>query len=428
MSGSPTRAISSRHRGFTLIELLVALTGGLFVSIAVFALARDASRFYQREGRMANATLAAVAGFERLRGDIARAGFLATPNVQSDPLVCTRPGVDATPLLRNLASVRIEKDGSPSSEATTANAAQGFFADGLWLAGSYASADEFAVRTVEDLGGGSGYQVTLQIDSGAMARLGWSLDATRNAQLLSAVFVPGRALRIRDKQGDQHYGLIVSASVDPTGLPLIRLGAVPALVFRQGQTRLCGFQGNETGAQASVVSFIKYEIRDLRDNLSYAPLYKASSNDAIEKYEKSRTELVRRELDASAGDEDTTLVIGGTPQAELVAEYAVGFQVELTAITPNPDLSNPLVAFVGREDPTFDAFAGAPAPGTTPQRIRALRARLAVRSREPDRDANIAGGRFRIGLNTGGGSGGPFARVRTLQADVMLNNNVNATW
>ena len=40
--------------GFTLVELMVAMTGGLFLSIVVFALSRDASRFYQRESRIAN--------------------------------------------------------------------------------------------------------------------------------------------------------------------------------------------------------------------------------------------------------------------------------------------------------------------------------------------------------------------------------------
>ena len=38
------------------MELMVAMTGGLFLSIVVFALSRDASRFYQRESRVANAT------------------------------------------------------------------------------------------------------------------------------------------------------------------------------------------------------------------------------------------------------------------------------------------------------------------------------------------------------------------------------------
>ena len=52
-------AIHARRsaNGFTLVELMVALTGGLFVSLAVFALARDSGRFYQREARIANATI-----------------------------------------------------------------------------------------------------------------------------------------------------------------------------------------------------------------------------------------------------------------------------------------------------------------------------------------------------------------------------------
>lgn len=419
---------AERARGFTLIELLVALTGGLFVSLAVFALARDASRFYQREGRLANATVTALSGFERLRADIARAGFLATPNVQADPLVCTRPDNSATPLLRNLASVRIAKGGSPTTDATSSNAAQGYVADGLWLAGSYSSADEFPVRTVDALG--AGYQVTLQEDSGAMARLGWNAaSSTDKGPLLASLFAKGRGLRIRDKQGDQHYGVIQSAQVDGSGLPQITLGAVPALVFRQDHTRLCGFQGNETGAQAAVINFIKYELRNLNtgDYPAYKELFRVSSNDAIKAYESNRTELVRRELDASASDADTDLIIGGVRQVELVAEYAVGFRLDLTAITPNPDLSNPAVAFVSQDDATFESFADVPT-AANPQRIRAIRVRLAVRSREPDRESNTITGGFRIGLNVGGGSSGPFARVRTLQADVMLNNNANSTW
>jgi len=60
-----------RARGFTLVELMVAMTGGLFLSIVVFAVSRDASRFYQREIRVANATITGVSGFERLVSDLA---------------------------------------------------------------------------------------------------------------------------------------------------------------------------------------------------------------------------------------------------------------------------------------------------------------------------------------------------------------------
>ena len=47
----------SSQCGFTLVELMVAMTGGLFMSLIVFALARDGARFYQRESRVADATM-----------------------------------------------------------------------------------------------------------------------------------------------------------------------------------------------------------------------------------------------------------------------------------------------------------------------------------------------------------------------------------
>src|SRR5262249_28156260 len=104
------QALRRFFRGFTLTELMVAITGGLFISIAVFLLARQASRFYQHESRVSTATMASVVGFERLRADIARAGFLASPNVRKDPEVCNGPIGNATwpAYLAHLQSVMIE--------------------------------------------------------------------------------------------------------------------------------------------------------------------------------------------------------------------------------------------------------------------------------------------------------------------------------
>ncbi len=45
-TGDALRLGKPCKRGFTLVELMVALSGGLFVTVVVFALARDASRFY----------------------------------------------------------------------------------------------------------------------------------------------------------------------------------------------------------------------------------------------------------------------------------------------------------------------------------------------------------------------------------------------
>src|SRR4051812_5534001 len=93
-------------RAFTLVELLVAITAGLFVSIAAFSLAKQGSRFFQQEARIANTQFSAVLGFDRLRADIARAGYMSTANISRDPFRCG----DLTqfpPGMTGLASIRL---------------------------------------------------------------------------------------------------------------------------------------------------------------------------------------------------------------------------------------------------------------------------------------------------------------------------------
>lgn len=414
-SPSP-RARARFRRGFTLIELLVALTGGLFVSVAVFALARDASRFYQREGRVANATLAGLAGFERLRADLARAGFLSTPNIQADPAVCTRPG--AANVLANLASVLIADKGSVGETPNPALAANDLEPDSVLLTGSYSSADEFPIRTAVPAENGTTV-VYLQTQTGPMARLGFTTasEVDEKRRLLADVFAAGRVLRIVDNEGRQHYGVIAAANVGADGNdPTITLSSAAPIQFRANSAQLCGLKGLETGATVNVVNFIRYEIKSLAGNTGYAALY-SGSNYAPD---ANRTELVRTELTA-----DGTVML-----EELVAEYAVDLQLDVTAV--KGATGEPSPAFVSAADTDFASVTSPPSDaGARPQDIRAIRARLLVRSREADRDTDIVtaktnGGLFRIGLGPEGGP--PFARVRTLQADIMLNNHAGLRW
>jgi hypothetical protein len=400
-----------------LVELLVALTGGLFVSIAVFALARDASRFYQREGRLASATLAGLVGFERLRADIARAGYMSSPNIQADPAVCTR--LTSPAMLANLASALIVDVGSTSDPANPALSANGLSPDSILLAGSYGSPDEFPVRTIVPTGSNT-VTVFLQAASGPMARLGYTAAANQAEReaLLESVFAEDRVLRIVDNEGRQHYGVISSVSVDPTGQqPSIVLSNAAAIPFRAAGSQLCGLKGLETGATVNVVNFIRYDIRSLAGDTNYAPLYGGSAYGP----DANRTELVRTEVDAN-GDE---------LESELVAEYAVDLQFEATAVTNAPS-ADPVVGLVTAGDTQFAALTGAPtSAGSRPQDVRAIRARLSVRSREGDRETPIstgvpAGSLYRMGLGSDGGA--PYARVRTLQADIMLNNHSGVQW
>lgn len=399
------------RRGFTMIELLVSLTGAMFLSISVFMLAKHASALYQREARVASANLASVVGFERLRADIARAGFLASPNVRRDPFVCGNPAADASwPVqLSNLASIHVED--TPSTALPSLFADNDLAPQRIVLAGNYSSSEAFAIRAV--LPNGSNYEVYLQVETGPMARLGYSEPEADGKALLESVFPPGRAVRIQDKSGRHHYGTILS--VTEGAQPRINLkGDAPTLIFRSGSATGCGLRGDETGALINTVNFIQYSIRSLRADARYAPIYQEQGP----AYDANRTELVREELDPSGA------VIAGT--AELVAEYAVDLRFRVT-VAQSASSSLQYIEQANLQDWVGDLDKLG--VGRGPQLARSVHAWLSVRSREADREATIPvadGPLFRVGLGESGGA--PFARVRTVQSRIALPNQTGVTW
>jgi type II secretory pathway pseudopilin PulG len=396
-----------KARGFTLVELMVAITGGLFIAIIVFALARDGARFYQRESRVADATLSAVVGFERLRAEIGRAGFLAAPNVRQLPRLCGDPIGDATwPAgLKSLASVRIEQAQSPGSDTLRAN---GLNPDRIVVSGSFASNEQFPIWNI------TGTTVFLQRQTGPLARLGYNLDGANQAALLASLFPSGRALRIQDQAGEIQFAVI--AGTQAGAIPQITLAPAPALIFRQTAGTTCGLRGNATGAVVNVVNFAVYEVRALQGG-DFDRAFGAGNP-----WDADRTELVREELDAAGN------VIPGTE--ELIAEHAVDLRFGVTVA--QGAAGAPLaLATLPPDSGQIPGWAGDITAGANPHRIRSVRVRLSVRSGEPDRPSNvpvvdgIAQGLYRIGLGSGGGS--PFARVRTLQTEVALHNQMGAT-
>ncbi|MEB2311516.1 MAG: prepilin-type N-terminal cleavage/methylation domain-containing protein [Sorangiineae bacterium] len=419
-----TAARREAARGFTLVELMVAISGGLFMSVIVFMMARDGSRFYQRESRVADATLASVVGFERLRGDLARASFMASPNVRRDPALCQTIDASWPAGLKHLAGVRISTPAAPNATLS----ANGLQPDSIDLAGAYDSVDEFPMWGVTD--GGTTYSVALQSAIGPLARMGYSA-ATDQVGLLRQVFKPGRALRIVDRSGRVQYGTIQSVSVT-SGVPTVVLSNQPKLTFRTSDATPCGIRLNETG-YVNVVNFIRYEVKSLSSSTRFAPLY---TNAADVPFEAHRTELVRTELDTSGAP-----ITGDTENTEeLVAEYAVDLKFGVTVVNNVTGGTDPALATYLAGNAQIGNYAGdtnALTPPNGPQRIRAIRVRLAVRSREADRQGNIsdssgtfptgvAPGLYRVGL--GAGATAPFARVRTLQADVSLPNQLGVLW
>ncbi len=436
--------LSNRARcgGFTLVELMVSITGGLFVSIAVFMLAKQSTNLYQSEGRAGNATLGSIVGFERLRQDVERAAFLSTPMIRRDPKICGNPiGNSAWPdYLRHLQGVMI----TPADPATVPNvlAKNGSKPDEITLAGSYSSDEKFFADTITS-GGNGGDIVTLESDKGGLAKLGYiglAADPDKQKALLEGVFKQGRALRIVDKSnGKESYGTIASVTGGSPPTIILKAGAGgPPLIFRSGSALQCGIAGAARSSVVNVVNIVHYALRDMSLRPNYQPLFDNSGFGPANENQK-RAELVREELDtAGAPIADTE---------EIVTEFAVDLkfgvtvghvisgttQVSKLETIPPGDVN--VAAWAGDTTlVTAPAAAMPPASPPAPQLVRAVRIRLGVRSREADRATNLDGGvgmpmapgLYRIGTDPAGG--GPFARVRTLQADVALRNQQGATF
>jgi hypothetical protein len=181
--------------------------------------------------------------------------------------------------------------------------------------------------------------------------------------------------------------------------------------------------------QANVVNWIRYEIRDLQKAppAAYKPLFATS---ATAPGDETRRELVRVELDYDGKEMTDSL--------ELVAEYAVDLKFGSTVISGYKDTTNtdPGIVQYPIGDPrnyeyTYEVSSSSPVNDKAPHRVRSVRARLAVRSREGDRAASIpppssapAGSLFRYAIPGDAG----FARARTLVADISLPNLANIAW
>jgi hypothetical protein len=135
----------------------------------------------------------------------------------------------------------------------------------------------------------------------------------------------------------------------------------------------------------------------------------------------TRRELVRVEIDSDGNEMADSL--------ELVAEYAIDLKFGLTVVsgfaTPatatSPGIDPAVIQFpIGdarNYEYTYEPSSSSPVNDKAPHRIRSVRARLAVRSREADRAASVSapttappGTLFRYSIGADAG----FARVRTL--------------
>lgn len=393
----------ARSRGFTLPELMMATAAGLVVSAAAFMLARNASIVFQEETRITAAQLSATLGMQRLRTDLARAGFLGTANVKKDPFACNTlvacPDSGSwPPLLAGLRALTVEQ----------MPAINGIVTERITVTGSFETAEEFPVRAIT----GSGTKmIRLQELSAPLMRTCGCKPVAECLATLQRIFKQDRIVRVTTTAGKKLFSLVDSVSIVGPDVD-IKLQPSPKLPSKDEHP--FGYAGLCNDCTVSVISAYRYEIQTLQGHPQYGPLVAPIA--AAATGDDTRTELTRVELDRNGLPIPATL--------ELVAEYAVDLRFGITVINPTSaavnDLPiesppNPLVYSTATDDP---------------QRIRAVHVRFATRARAPDRETDMTGGpdgrahRFPLTI----GTKTRYARMRTLYSEVALQNLVDALW
>jgi len=419
------------RRGFTLVELMVALTGGLIFSIFVFMMTRDVSRFFRQEAGLSDATSALLTGYQRLRADVQRAGFLASPNFIKDLARCPSrspitgvpslgllagAGWDAFPLIRTMALARLT-----TPTATTWQSARSLSPDELVLYGNYTTADTYPVRSY---GGGV---LFLNPNSEELVRSGYAAGATTTT--LARIFPVGTMVRVLSANtGEEQYAVVAGTGAADINSPTVTLNSALPLQAK-GATFNCGIRGIGADLLVNPVNIIRYRLGSLSTDTAYAALYGGTGGSAGAEANWTRYDLLREELSPSA-------TAAAPISQELVAEFAVDFRVGAQVVTD--PANSPATTFYAEGNALIPSYLGeSTAPPANqvnfgPHLVRALRPRLAIRTRAPDRQANVVGasGLYRVPLTTGTGGGGPsdYARVRTLQSLIMMHNSKNKVW
>jgi len=406
----------SFSRGFTLVELLIAVSAGILVATAAMLLARNAVLLLQEEARLASTQIAVSTAIERIGADIEFAGRKASPNIFSDPRVCAEPGLAVFPEgLRRLAPIFVDAAPFVSAEA----AVNGKKPERITIAGDLESGERFDVRAI--LPGPSGALVYLQPRGAAVRRIAALSVENDPSARLGEIFQMGRILRI-DGGSYDYLGVIAAFSITqtPTETIAVLLRKTPALPLSPTSVLRCAGRGFFAGKSAHVISRVRYEIRSLVAEPTYADWIGPPNNVAGE---EGRTELIRVELDADDHEMPHSL--------RIMAEYAVDLRFGLKALTKTSTSDSPnLLHLPISEDPTVAAqihtLAGAPFdPNADPGAVRAVAVRLSLRSRAPDRKTSLPGAppgrsyRFEV---PNAKTMERFARVRTLEREFFLKN------
>jgi len=387
---------------------MVAVFVGSIVIWGIYSIYTGSQRIFHEEHRISQAQLSARLAMEVIKNDLKRAGFMATPNVNFDPMVCQNVGGAG---LVNVQSI-VHVNGTAGMVYDQAGASVGIYRpdlnagiapDALTLAGNYITTQSFLAQVIR---AGAG-QIQLQ----SIQRLTLpGEDPTIPPPLptdneFTRMFPLNAYIRVVNP-----YGFMMFSRIQTVGAAATRTLTVnPPLPDASSASVMCGVHGFGEGSEVNVVNLVLYRIE-------------VDPGDASGR----KTDLVRWMVDANGA------TVAGT--REIIAEYAVDFQVWFreddpgTALIPQqpsiqqtidvpPDGTVVLVA--GGAEPPLDGSAAA-----HPEDMRVAIVRLSIRTAAEDplfpwiaRGA----GQPLVRYDTEAGGVGA-AHVRTIVAQVELPN------
>jgi prepilin-type N-terminal cleavage/methylation domain-containing protein len=399
------RARRRAQRGFTLTELSVALVAGLVIAVAVVGLSREANNTFHEEMRTAAAESSLRTALDRLRADLQRASFMSTANITRDPQIAAQPGqphvsvavASSWAKLASLAGIQINVGGSATATPLSAAQSPKLNPDSIDIAGNMTSTDQFMVLQIDTSPTGCGQRLWLQTDSPAM----WRILATQYNtdggtagsadQALANAFQPVAGqksiIRLQDQKGMYQY--LVTCDQASGGAsqgvpqPYIDIDKTTPIITSKDTAGFGGADGLCNGCMVNPVQIVRWELK---------PSGVAALNPSGD---PNKYDLVRSFVKLSDG---TTL----PTSSEVISEYAVDLKFALTvdSSTTTDGLVGALTTLALDDDTnnkqwsadvsTLPQYGFAFANGSTaPQRIRAVRVRLATRASIIDRSTNV---------------------------------------
>ena len=295
-----------RNRGFTIVELLVSIIVASVALAGIYYYYSTVQYAMREQSRISQAQLAARLGMELIAGDLQRAGFLATPNSDTDPHVCQNNLIRVHPIVfqpgASGAVYRTPDVAGPSGSTPNIAANTNISPDDVQLFGNYLNADEYLAYTINAAASTVQLQPMIRYPDPSEGDAAMEHPAAMSDDEFRELF-PGTAfLRIVNRRGLSQFTRISSAS----GFAARTLNVSPAPI-QYSPTQPCGVEGWCEGCRVNVVNGVWYRIE-------------------LDPVDPQRTDLVRYFVDQDRQPIEAS--------REVVVPYAVDLQVWFRAAEP----------------------------------------------------------------------------------------------